>query len=763
MTKRINPYYHLLKTEKESAVSAVLPNKIELKTSREGGEYGMIFLPSFQFRIELAGKIYEIRKPHISIFKDYRSFSRSSTYHMTADLFSAEETSYTLHVYFDEHDQVIQRPVLKAEVGAAGSEDREIEVEDSMLIDLARIHCAPVMRQLRLAQKKCIDALSSRVEAELQAVFSLSQETIPELSQALSITKQLTQATENLQNLGGSDHFHSMLLQYSNNIEWALAEKLQEEALEKELTQVQTNETAVSDAEALEPLALPVTDTPAPIKVSPTKAKRQLELEEQLSELKRQIVLLSQYKARSEPSDMSLGDLLAFKTAAENALVQWLSCPLNAYSNQHLGLINECLSITRVSCVQMLSRALVAGDLPTMEELANFVPYLPENHLLFAIHSNNSKVLEWLLTKGNVLVNQLQLSYQGKPRTLLEIAYLKNSVDCFKVLLAHGASPFILAEDGLPIAHHVSLQRHGPMHGALIEHVVSLNYQSFYKHLATILESYVMRSDLSPVRRDELQRCITDYRLAKNLKLPVSSAGLTHIARSNTSLIEGVHDTFGEDFIHSIETSPEVRAKRDELLALQAEYLKKLSPGEFRKVNKIGQDWIRKIIEFQKKHHYEITTQQVVEGLDNLIKQYQLMLRQRDVVKELNRYAGRQYRKAPREYKALTAENNSLLAEIKRLSLTTEILDDAELTDAIDEIEKMGAQVQQIQTQFSGLFSKVLIEDLDGTFLTLEEVGKKYKSLEEIQEARYRFFSQPKADVPKRAELPKDESSQPSP
>jgi hypothetical protein len=704
---RQNPLYNFLRSSVATNNPVLASHTVKLATTSAGEDFTLIELPRRQHVLVIAGKNYQIHNHHISIYANYKKASTQSDYHYTAEVIDEEGRDLKLHVYFDADDKVPKKPSLRFSDSSTSIKLKSTEAQ--LIIEIARMHSSTLMGQLKHEQMEHITGLENKLSRDMDHLFSLPQDDLESLDVCIESTDSLLNVARQLELMGGSRHPKKLLKQFRAGIEWAKTDMRLVNAtpvstsattvLADRQTQHENKDGDISaeDAHAAE---IPTPQLPP-------------EDEIYLAEcVKKTQTLRQQCSLKKVPTQ----HLSNYYLAAQEALIALLQCKNHALVNKHMRIVNKSLSVSKELCLTRLSLALANDDMDTAAELRDFVKFLPDTHIKLAIVKNKPERLGWLLANGGFAINRLQISHQDQQLSALEFAFEQNNIECFKLLLKHGATSMVTCKDGLPLAHHVLQKKRGEYYDALVNHIAG--NKQFLFALANALEAHVLSTDLSDTMRDTLQTCIASYRESAGINLNISDKKSRMMARHGLELAKVATRNLSDQEIQAIHDAPAVTAKRKEYLNALKKYHTKLTPSQ-RRIHDMESDRLLKAMtkSLENDNSGKVSEVEVIAFYERQIELVNLLSRQHDVATEINKSRGKMYRTMPKHLKQLSVENEKLVREIDKLKITAEDFEKSDDTKSItltveniQKLRKLLAEAKSIKTSFEGLLSLIGID-----------------------------------------------------
>lgn len=120
-------------------------------------------------------------------------------------------------------------------------------------------------------------------------------------------------------------------------------------------------------------------------------------------------------------------------------------------------MVNENYWHAMKFCIKRLSSAMCdSKDQTAIRSLARFASWLNADDLFGALADNRPDLLEMMLSTGRFPVNRITRDTESsRAVSLLEYAWELDLSECFKILMAHGASVFISVYHPMPLVYQI--------------------------------------------------------------------------------------------------------------------------------------------------------------------------------------------------------------------------------------------------------------------------------------------------------------------
>ncbi|MCW8386438.1 hypothetical protein OQJ18_00065 [Fluoribacter dumoffii] len=471
--------------------------------------------PYFRFDLPLEQPIsfdlneleLNLSKHHISVYEGENSENPSlSQFHYSAYFVDKKKQEYILHVYFNEHSQLSQLPVLSL---ISGDDKRTyLEVEEHLsdqFITLAREKVDPVISEVQRRKSEKIRHLQTQYEKDEQQASELSKDLAANKSEHDVVVQRMIKTLKGLNPLFKHDSY----IRIAKSLESFIQH------------QTETNQQTKKHAS----------------KVHPTKPKL---LEEKL----KPVVKLAKNSSQSTSSKFT-------STSHIEADLQAAIVKFNLLEKDDAKAINEiCNLYAEVNSILLLSEDDDNNALPkdfmakinTLQLQINlkattllhvliaqrrfdlaktFTPFhyqLDEKFLFQALEQADGEFLDFLLDHGEYILDNQPVrikdqTFKSAVHYCFSTCQQKSMASCLSTLLRHGASILVKGANGLPLAHTILSTAQHPLRPALEENK-SLTLQSryFYAQLANLLQNYLMTGISDSKRKEKLIRDMQSYR-----------------------------------------------------------------------------------------------------------------------------------------------------------------------------------------------------------------------------------------------------------
>lgn len=672
MPNNINPLHYLVENY-NSDIPFVFKKRL---TKLDNTPFFISNLPCNHQTIVIEHYTFTIENHHLTIFSDYIR-SNQSDYHYTAEISEQNKAQrYILRVYIDAHNNVTTVSLKEQEKELPLSEADEL-----FLSQTAKSFIAPITSQLRQVQHIQQTRLSDLSKNAIARLSQLPEQDLQSLDYCLSEASQAIVDAQSLYNLGGSNHSLQILLLLQKHLMWAKADWLMEnkghaqlvEALKEDAPEDEPLERETTpDVEPCEPLSL--------AKNPRVPKARDLEKQAAIASLNQQLETLALCKPKGNTDDHSPQQAIAYEHAARAALADLLVFEDLGGVGPCISLINESLVQSRDLCVQHLLTGLLEEEkFRKLDEsgLADYVGYLSDNIVVLLVIRDLPEQLEWLLSKRQFPLDQLQATAQQKKQPLLTYAYEKQRLGCFEILLKHGASSLIAVANKYPLAHQILQGDSDPFYFALTKNIAHTEggIQRYFKRLSCILIALCTHDILTPKERKDIESLIPLYQTVNAHQIDFRYLKLARILDEH-EITEGSASSAPEKApLSQILSTTRVTEKRECFRNAQREYLKSI--GNQRGNVRLKSDFeiIAKLEKIATTNR--ITEHVVLEYLDSEIAHYTLETTRNTLessLKQLKQPSGTRAKKLIKQLKALKISYDEALALDAKYALASGLI-----------------------------------------------------------------------------------------
>ena len=509
---KLNSLYYYIDSQltPEQEISYFLGNRIEKKINQYGNAYLMIHLPVHD-EISTPATL-QIKEHHISIFQYYEEKKLQSSFHYTLQFSEGTRA----HIYFNQAAMQLGDAAL-----SAGAPD-ELSASILPLIQYATKAIAlPLINQVCEKHQTCITALNAHYESTRSALMSALYEHPTALGENKIQLNNTLALLEQLSTLDEKKHRKALFLlkSYRRGLMHAETQRIKDQIETTPATETILIEevpiTISSCSGAIEP---PITHQIA-IK---THSMQEIFMSafEQVTELLNNCGLKTEtLKERAESHFTCYQATQSLFIRAEKLInsSEFVDQNMDALEKATLC-VESYLRKSEDYCLQTLQNALVRGDEESALILKSFTPLLNQKFLALVINTDNDLALKFILTHGNLPIDNRTVSVKEIPQPLLCASFYHKKIKCFNMLLQCKASGLVLGQDNLPIAHTIlQLSLDDTFRTAFLTKTPEANNAQFYTQLIAAISIKLNELSLSSAEKTHLLTAQLQYKNAQGL------------------------------------------------------------------------------------------------------------------------------------------------------------------------------------------------------------------------------------------------------
>lgn len=572
-------------TESHTAIPSC--QSLKKDTNKLGCEYYRFEL-NHNRRVELQDEhyIYTLKNHHVSVYST-ESLANPflSQYHYTAYFKDQNGTDYQLHVYLNDKNEMTTEPVF-----SIWQNDDFKPIANEQLhehfINLACTYAKPIVKNLREqlsatvkkleAEYKIIEANATQLSTSINDNYEQYTACLREL---VAITKQITPLLRNNYYQNASRFIQQLLTEVSDGYEH---QKNQFSILsqERELPAL-LDDDEPSDEKITFSVQKNRSQTTHKKLMTQQSAQKQYIKQPDASYFDNTVLQITTEfnklaNANDEECAKKLGDLLARINA--------LSLTLEHVSIHSLTNLQSLHQKIHKKGEALFPNLLLRGKFESAKLLPSFY-YLLDNYLELSLQLRNHKLLDFILSHGEVNINNMEVTVKGQiysspVHSCLGCDSLKMPMsDCLSVLIKHGASMFGSDHSGLPIAHTI-LSNHLPLKKAFYAHrETTIASIQFYKQLISILNIYLANNQTPQIPEttfNEVTAAIKRYEDAiVEIKHAVTPSNLSE--KRLLSMLNNFADKHITSVLERVQEDPDVIDLKKKLLVADKRYLDNLS------------------------------------------------------------------------------------------------------------------------------------------------------------------------------------------
>lgn len=464
-------------SQNESIVQLLQGHQLILDFNKSSQHYYYrIELPLEQFSIKDQENMYTLDNHHLSVYEnENRENPKLSQYHYTAEFINPSGERYRLHVYFNAFDELIQNIAFEQKIGDGYKLVDSTQIRNQLII-LALRHTEPLINNLRKQHQEKIKDLESQYldcDQRLLKYFDLEQQNTTEI---LELTEEACGVLRELLPLVRSSSYAAALRFHEATARSLKRARTTSVELSSTLSTHGDNQVEDIAEEVPNPQDEVASHDKAFSKEAkdyPEKASQHTQpkvlivnqLAEELKAIETQFIELS--KAPTEVQAKKIEELLA-KTYE-----------INLTYERHLQLkdLHQLQKIRRK--LQKLEAdllpSLLFGNQFELAALLTSSHHLvrAEKFLAVALQTGNSRLLDFILTYGDIDINNQRVTVFKKSfASAVYACFQEDSAshpmsECLSVLIQHGASLFAPDNKGLPLVYSILTGDTHPLRKAL--------------------------------------------------------------------------------------------------------------------------------------------------------------------------------------------------------------------------------------------------------------------------------------------------------
>jgi hypothetical protein len=468
----------------------------QFKVNKDNQNYLLYEIPKENEKITIKDEhnnCYHLSSHHISFYeKQIDNNPYLSQYHYTAYFSDDNNKKYQLHVYFNHNDQLTTDPVFSMEEIDSNRQLITPEFAE-YLTQLAIINTFNLIAELRgelqntstTLEKKFITIeqqlteLSSNLEANKDCYLIL-------LEKAIGISDLLSIYLNSLEYRGIANLFNHI----KNTMEPSTSSTLVaiDHDEDSEIDLISNNANLIQSN---------IKDLP--------KKKTKLSLRE---DIKQTIVARDLFYSLEKDASFSLRveKFTNFEKIVRNSLMLTEDKCYIVTTNDLQQLQMLMFQMTAAG-KNLLESLLLKREFKLADALRNYTIYFPNTYIGISLAAGNEQLLDFLLTHGECTINTFLIRGLSPVRFCFENHNSKfPKIECLSVLIKHGASLLVSAQDGLPIAYHILSTIQHPLYKALLDHAeTTLARKGFYRALIKSLENKIEKMEPDdPIRQNVL-------------------------------------------------------------------------------------------------------------------------------------------------------------------------------------------------------------------------------------------------------------------
>ncbi|MCW8409330.1 hypothetical protein OQJ13_10130 [Legionella sp. PATHC035] len=721
-------------SQNESIVQLLQGHQLILDFNKSSQHYYYrIELPLEQFSIKDQENMYTLDNHHLSVYEnENRENPKLSQYHYTAEFINPSGERYRLHVYFNAFDELIQNIAFEQKIGDGYKLVDSTQIRNQLII-LALRHTEPLINNLRKQHQEKIKDLESQYldcDQRLLKYFDLEQQNTTEI---LELTEEACGVLRELLPLVRSSSYAAALRFHEATARSLKRARTTSVELSSTLSTHGDNQVEDIAEEVPNPQDEVASHDKAFSKEAkdyPEKASQHTQpkvlivnqLAEELKAIETQFIELS--KAPTEVQAKKIEELLA-KTYE-----------INLTYERHLQLkdLHQLQKIRRK--LQKLEAdllpSLLFGNQFELAALLTSSHHLvrAEKFLAVALQTGNSRLLDFILTYGDIDINNQRVTVFKKSfASAVYACFQEDSAshpmsECLSVLIQHGASLFAPDNKGLPLVYSILTGDTHPLRKALfMNRARTIESVEFFKKLNALLRVYLTRETLSIEEKSAIESDLKSFESqlenlqALDMEDPSSRFLMKRVNHLEQRFIGAILSQLRQD--------QEIIDLNKTVQKAAAMLNSKLSKHQLRQAKIHVSNHIESLEKVLAKidvmsFGFDFLKTKAIEGLNNLLELIQKKSELLDIQSEILRYRNR---KANKNYKDLMRQQNVLLQEIKELEKENPLMQDFEALD--NSLEALGSIEKTLKNFNQDLQVLKGMSDLLNKFSTIFSFSRK--------------------------------------
>jgi hypothetical protein len=623
--------------------------------------------------------VYTLTNHHVSVYST-ESLANPflSQYHYTAYFKDQNGTDYQLHVYINDKNEMTTEPVF-----SIWQIDEFTTIENDQLhedfINLACTYAKPVVKNLREHLNATVKELEAKYKKIEASATQLSISIDDNYDQYTACLKELVTLTKQLMPLLRNNYYQNA----SRFIQQLITEVSDCYEHQKNRFSVLSQERELPDLlEDDKPSNKKITFS-AQKSQSPTIHKKLMTQQSvQKKHLKRPdssyfdntvLQITNEFNKLANADDEEcakiLGDLLS--------RINELSLALEHVSLSSLTNLQSLHQKVHREGEKLFPHLLLRGKFESAKLLPSF-HYLLDNYLELALQTRNPQLLDFILSHGEVNINNVAVTVKGQiyssaVHSCLGCDSLKMPMsDCLSVLIKHGASMFGNDNNGLPIAHTI-LSNHLPLKKAFYaQREKTIASIQFYKQLISILNIYLANNQppqIPETTSNEVKAAIKHYEDAiDEIKRAVTPSNLSE--KRLRTMLNNFADKHITSVLERVQEDPEVIDLKKKIQVADKIFFRKLTNKQrltYAKSNSLYLENMDKIIDHYdiKFVDFEVVKKNAIDYLEHYLSLSEKRSELFELQIHIRSFMLRPGKPAPRGYNTALQQQQKLMTEIK--------------------------------------------------------------------------------------------------
>lgn len=695
--------------------------------------YYRIELPIEEFSIKDQGSMYALDNHHLSVYEnENRQNPKLSQYHYTAKFISQSGERYRLHVYFNAFDELIQNIAFERDT-ADGYKLIDSTNMRNQLIILALRHTEPLINNLRQQHQKKIKNLETHYKDCDQRLLKHFDSEPQNTTEILEITEEACGVLRELLPLIRSSSY-TEALRFHEATARSL-KKARTSSVELMTSTPSTNRDNHVE-EIAEEVSNPQDEASSHDQAAQKEAKASHEKATQSTKPK--VFIIDKLAEELKALDTQFEELSKAPTEVQAKKIEELlakTYEINLTYERHLQLkdLHQLQKIRRK--LQKLEAdllpSLLFGNQFELAALLTSSHHLlrAEKFLAVALQTGNSKLLDFILTYGDIDINNQRVTVFKKSfASAVYACFQEDSAshpmsECLSVLIQHGASLFAPDNKGLPLVYSILTGDTHPLRKALfMNRARTIESVEFFKKLNALLRVYLTRETLSIEDKSAIESDLKSFESQlENLQTVDMEDPSSRFLMKRVNHLE---ERFVGAILSQLRQDPEIIDLNKKVQKAAAMLNSKLSKHQLRQAKIHVSNHIESLEKVLAKidvmsFGFDFLKTKAIEGLNNHLELIQKKSELLDIQSEILRYRNR---KANKNYKDLMRQQNVLLQEIKELEKENPLMQDFEALD--NSLEALGSLEQTFKNLNQDLQSLKGMSDLLNQFSIIFSFSK---------------------------------------
>ena len=481
-------YFHHL--NKQLQLTSSYGSTVSFKTDANHNKYFIYELPcrsGLKFTDESSKITYTIQSQHLSFYENVdHQHPCKSIYHFTASLIDSNQQEHTLHVYFNEKDEL----TIQAQIATTRVSDDLLNTFETYAYDISHPHICKIRR---LRQEKIKELLNDYSSKQLM-LCHLYKTIKSNKHNYLTCIDSIIDLISLLIEIEPMNKFKALLKTYIHT-------KVNIQSIETTTTEADHPPKPIQPKPAANAKSTPKLNANPNSNLGKEKGgmannrSRFDQLESMFVKSKQLLTAYQCAKAENDANKLNLLLQLQTEVAQLNRFILIESLEPNQTYGHQFQEINEMLAKEANDLIIDLMKTGQSTKLSLFEE---FIDNYPSEIIDYALSAGNANLLDYILSIRLIDLNLYTLESEAQfylpMRYCYEILYATDpnaAVKCASVLLKYNASMLILSSHELPIAYELLQNTAHPMHNLLVTHPQKpLENPNFFKRMLGKLQHF---------------------------------------------------------------------------------------------------------------------------------------------------------------------------------------------------------------------------------------------------------------------------------